>query len=108
MSANLLALLFVILISCSEAVAQSLSYQSFNKKSKALFVASWLMYLIVVYLLYRAYHYRGVGYINVLWSGVTTLLMLFIGYTFFGERMRFWEWIGVALVMMGIALMIIM
>lgn len=102
---NLAALVLVICISSFEAAAQSLSYLSYKQKSVGLFVLSWFVYLVIVYLLWRAYHFRGVGYINVIWSGVTTALMLAIGFVFFGERISVVEWVGVVFIMLGIGMM---
>lgn len=102
---NMIVLIFVFLISSCEAAAQSLSYLAYKNKSNALFYASWMVYLLIVYLLWKSYHYRGVGYINVIWSGMTTALMLMIGYFFFGERLSKEEWLGTAFIIFGIALM---
>lgn len=95
----------VAAISACEACAQSLSYLAYKKDSIAFFVASWMLYLGIVFLLWKSYHYKGVGYINVIWSGMTTAFMLLIGYTFFGERLSREEWIGTAFILFGIILM---
>lgn len=105
MSSNMLVLFFVILISAFEAFAQSMSYLSFLNRSVFYFILSWFLYLVIVFLLWKSYHYKGVGYINVLWSGVTTVFMLIIGYMFFGERLSKEEWAGAAFVLFGIGLM---
>lgn len=105
MNKNLITLFLVTLISLCEAGAQSLSFLSYDRKSDLFFILAWLLYLVIVYLLWKAYHYRGVGYINVIWSGLTTIFMLFIGYMFFKERLRTIEWIGIIFVIAGITLM---
>lgn len=102
---NLIVLFLVVLISSFEAGAQSVSYLAYKHKSVVFFVLAWLIYLVVVYLLWRAYHYRGVGYVNVLWSGITTAFMLMIGYFIFGERLSKEEWVGVVFILIGIGLM---
>lgn len=104
---NVLVIFLVLLISICEAGAQSISYLSYTRNSNLLFVLAWVIYLAIVYLLWRSYHYRGVGYINVIWSGITTMLMLAIGYFFFNERLSMIEWIGTFFVITGIALMTI-
>lgn len=105
LSQNLTVLFLVTGISGFEAIAQSLSYLAFTKSSWIYFIASWIIYLVVVFLLWKSYHYKGVGYINVIWSGITTAFMLLIGYFFFGERLSKEEWIGTAFILFGIALM---
>lgn len=105
MSNNLNILFLVTAISGFEALAQSLSYLAYSKSSSIYFFASWILYLAVVFLLWKSYHYKGVGYINVIWSGITTAFMLLIGYFFFGEQLSREEWIGTAFILFGIALM---
>lgn len=102
---NIMIVFLVAAISASEAIAQSLSYIAYTKSSIAYFVSSWILYLVVVFLLWKSYHYKGVGFVNVLWSGMTTALMLLIGYFVFGERLSREEWIGTYFILFGILLM---
>lgn len=88
-----------------ESIAESLSYKAMLHNSKWFLIAAWVLYLFVVILLIQAYKYKGVGYINALWSGITTLLLLTIGYTVFGERLSKNEWIGAILVLAGVFLL---
>lgn len=104
--ASILTLSLVTAISGVEACAQSLSYLAYSKSSSLYFVASWIMYLVIVFLLWKSYHYKGVGYINVLWSGLTTAFMLLIGYFVFGERLSREEWVGAVFILVGILIMI--
>jgi multidrug transporter EmrE-like cation transporter len=101
-----IVVLYVFFISASEALAQSLSYLAKQQSSVFYFVASWLVYLLIVYLLFLSYQYKGVGYINVLWSGMTTVLMILIGYFIFGERLSQIEWVGVFFIVFGMVLMV--
>jgi len=102
----ILTILFlVVLISTFEACAQSTSYLAYKHNSLLFFALAWVIYLAVVYLLWKAYHYRGVGYVNVLWSGITTVIMLMIGYFIFHERLSKEEWVGVSLILIGIGFM---
>ena len=97
--------MLVLGISMTEAIAQSVAYRSVVQKSNLLFLVAWFMYIFVVYLLCQVYKYKGIGYVNVLWSGFTTMLMLTIGYVFFGERLTKIEWIGVGFVFLGIMIL---
>lgn len=63
-----------------------------------------LCYAGVTALLYRAYEYKGVGLVNVLWSGVSVIMMLAIGYLVFKERLIMREWIGVAFIAIGLCI----
>lgn len=98
-------LFLVTLISAFEAASQSLVYLSRINKSKLYFALSLVVYLVVIILLYYAYEYKGVGYVNVLWSGLTTFFMICIGYFIFGERLAKIEWVGASLILVGILFM---
>lgn len=92
----------IIALSVCEAFGQSTAFLSFKRKSLALFMLSWAIYLGVIFFLVQSYKYKGVGIVNVMWSGVIGLIMLAVGYFAFGERLSIREWIGVALVFAGI------
>ena len=98
-------ILIAVAISLIEAGAQSLSFLSRQRGSLLLFLLAWLAYLFIVALLIQSYKYRGVGYMNVLWAGITTTLMILIGHVAFGERLTLQEWAGVVLIISGIVLM---
>jgi multidrug transporter EmrE-like cation transporter len=102
----MLAVLFIVfLISLCEAAGQSIAYHAYQKSSHILLAFSFVFYIAVVYLLYRSYAYKGVGFVNILWSGMTTILMIAIGYFVFHERLTTVEWIGAGLILAGILLM---
>lgn len=103
----LVVFFLVIMISGFEAISQSFVYLSYKNKSNLYFAVALLFYLVVIILLYNAYKFKGVGYVNVLWSGVTTTFMLLIGYFFFGERLTRIEWIGASFILFGILLMVL-
>ena len=101
-----MAVLFIVfLISLCEAAGQSIAYYAYQKSSHVLLVFSAVFYIAVVYLLYRSYAYKGVGFVNILWSGMTTILMIAIGYFVFHERLTKMEWTGAGLILAGILLM---
>lgn len=95
----------VIMISVSEACGQTIAYIARQRESQILLIVAWICYSGVVYFLYRSYQYKGVGYINILWSGMTTLLMIVIGFVLFKERLHKMEWIGACFILIGIILM---
>lgn len=95
----------VLMISLFEACGQSLAYVANKNNSHILLFCAWLAYIGVVFFLFKSYAYKGVGYINILWSGLTTLLMIAIGYVFFKERLTKMEWIGACFILIGIILM---
>ena len=96
----------VLMISICEACGQSMAFLAHKKHKALLLIIAWFFYLFVVYFLYRAYAYKGVGYINILWSGITTLLMIAIGYLFFNERLSIIEWIGAGFILIGMSILL--
>ena len=98
-------LIIVLMISLCEAAGQTLTYYAYMKSSTIILATSLVFYIAVVYLLYRSYRYKGVGYVNILWSGMTTILMITIGYFAFNERLSMMEWIGAGFILTGILLM---
>lgn len=93
----LVVFFLVIMISGFEAISQSFVYLSYKNKSNLYFAVALLFYLVVIILLYNAYKFKGVGYVNV----------LLIGYFFFGERLTRIEWIGASFILFGILLMVL-
>lgn len=93
--------LLVFLISACEAVGQSIAFMARQSQSVPLFVAAWFVYIGVVYFLYQAYGFHGVGFVNALWSGMTTVLMIIIGKLFFKERLTPRQWVSISLILVG-------
>jgi multidrug transporter EmrE-like cation transporter len=56
----------------------------------------------VCYLLVQLYKYKGIGLINVLWSGLSILVILSIGIIFFNEKITNLDKIGIFFIILGI------
>lgn len=95
----------VFAVSASEAVAQTLAFLSTRYRSLVFFFLGWVAYLGVLWFLTRAYKHKGIGFVNVLWSAITSILMLLIGHLLFRERLATQEWLGVAVVVVGVVIM---
>lgn len=72
---------FAILISMIE----SLSQLSIKKKK---LVYGIIGYTIIVFVLYNAYDYEGLGHMNLVWSCVSIIFCYIIGYLFFNEQIN--------------------
>ncbi len=96
----------VLMISLCEAVGQSVTFLAHKHSKFVLLFVAWLFYLAVIYFLYRAYEYKGVGYVNILWSGITTLLMITIGFFLFNEKLSKVEWIGAVFIIIGMVILL--
>lgn len=95
----------IVAISVLECFGQSclLSFQK-NPSKWILFLGGLLFYSIVCFLLVLSYQYKGIGLINVLWSGISVLVIVSMGMIFFDEKITRMDWFGVAMVLLGIAL----
>jgi multidrug transporter EmrE-like cation transporter len=72
---------FAILISIIESLTQ------LNIKKKNL-VYGIIGYSIIVFILYKAYDYEGLGHMNLVWSCVSIISCYIIGYIFFNEQIN--------------------
>lgn len=93
--------LLIFIISACEAVGQSIAFIARQAHSMPLFLTSWLVYIGVVYFLYLAYGIQGVGFVNALWSGMTTILMIVIGKLFFKEKLVLRQFFFIGLILVG-------
>jgi multidrug transporter EmrE-like cation transporter len=48
-----------------------------------------------------SYKYKGMGLVNVLWSGLSVLVIVSTGMLFFNEKITRLDWLGIALIIGG-------
>jgi multidrug transporter EmrE-like cation transporter len=100
----LVLLSLVLLISFSECLGQScLKKYSLTPASHWLYWLGVVFYAMVCLLLVFSYKYRGMGIINILWSGLSVLTIVTVGIFFFDEKLTALDWTGILLVLLGIA-----
>ncbi len=96
-------LLIVFLISLCELFGQScLKYMNVNKNKYHYYFLAILFYSFVCYLLLLSYKFKGMGIVNVLWSGISVLVILSSSMIFFGETITTMDKIGVLFIILGI------
>lgn len=107
MDAKLALLLLVLAISISECLGQSClkTYHKSPEKTH-LYIAGVLFYTIVCALLVMSYKYKGMGLINVLWSGLSVLVILSTGVIFFDEGITRMDMIGAGMIVAGIGFVV--
>lgn len=99
-------LLAVLAVSLFETLSQSLTYVYAEiNRNIGLLVLAWGLYFIVMMFLIQAYKTKGVGYVNLLWSGLTTLMMFLIGHLVFQEKLTWKEAAGAVIIIIGIVVM---
>ncbi len=99
-------LLLLLFISISECMGQS-CLKKFHlnplPKNNYLYYLAVLFYSIVCLLLLLSYKYKSMGLVNVLWSGISVLVILSTGILFFHEKITFLDQMGVFFILLGIA-----
>jgi len=61
-------------------------------------------YGVIVYLLNNAYDHTTMGTVKILWAGLSCISILLVGRFFFGERVDGNEWVGMMLILLGVAI----
>ena len=103
MSQKYLLLSLIILIALAECIGQSCLRSFYNDPSKTgLVLLGVVFYSIVCVLLVMSYKYKGMGLVNVLWSGLSVLVIVSTGMLFFNEKVTRLDWLGIALIIAGI------
>jgi multidrug transporter EmrE-like cation transporter len=105
---EMIALLsLVLLISASECLGQS-CLKSFykNPTRKYLYFLGVIFYSIVCLLLVLSYKYKGMGLVNVLWSGISVLAVVSVGAIYFDETITTMDMLGIGLILCGIGLVV--
>jgi len=96
-------LIIILLISISECLGQSCLKTLYNEPKKYhLYFTAVIFYSIVCYLLFLSYSYKGMGLVNVLWSGLSILIILSTGALFFNETITKLDMVGVIFIILGI------
>lgn len=95
-------LVIIVLISLFECIAQG-CLKNFFKNSKLYFFAiSVICYAAVCYLLVCSYSFKSMGMVNCIWSGVSIIFIVCIGYVFFNEKIDIQDIMGIGLIIIGI------
>lgn len=95
-------LIIICLISLCELFGQScIKYFNLNKNKYHYYFIAILFYSFVCYLLLLSYKFKGMGIINVLWSGISILVILSSSILFFGETITTMDKIGVIFIILG-------
>lgn len=98
-----LVIIIVGIVIC-EAIAQY-HIKLYNEiPEKYYYIMGLGFYGIIVYLLNEAYNKTTMGTAKVLWAGMSSITILLIGRLFFGEKIETNEWVGMMLILLGVAI----
>lgn len=96
-------LLLILFISICESLGQScLKYFHMTENKTRYYLLGIMFYAIVCYLLIQSYKYKSMGIVNVLWSGLSVLVILSTGILFFDEKITKMDIMGVVFIVGGI------
>ena len=94
-------LIFAFFIAIVENLAQNVIKSSSDKNSMQ-FIIGLIAYMGVGYLLHYAYHKFPLGKLNVIWSCITIILAMLVGYIFYDEPLNKWNVLGLIFAIMAI------
>lgn len=94
--------LFVLAISVSECVAHTcLKKFHLDERKTHLYFAAVVCYSIVCLMLVVSYKYNGLGVVNILWSGLSVLLIASTGVVLFQETLTALDKAGMFFILIG-------
>lgn len=97
-------ILIVILITLIEATSMS-CLKEYQRNNKYLYlVSAMFLYSLVCLLLVNIYSIGKIGLINVLWSGLSVVVVLIFGIVFFKETIHFHDVVAIILIVTGISI----
>ena len=103
MNSNFAIFLIVIAISVSECIAHTcLKKFNLDNRKKHLFLIGTMFYIAVCLMLIFSHKYNGLGVINILWSGLSVLLIASTGALFFGDTLQAIHILGMGFILVGI------
>jgi len=87
-----------------EAMSQGSLKSYYLGRGNKYFILGLFGYLVVSILLTRSYKYDGMGEVNMLWSGLSVITILLVGYTIYGEKIHWHDFFALIFIMLGIVL----
>lgn len=95
-------IIIVLCITIIEACAQSCIKKYHNSSNFFFFILAILFYTFICYLLTITYKYEDMGIANVLWSGLSIIVILITGVIAFKEIIHYHDIFAIFLILSGI------
>jgi multidrug transporter EmrE-like cation transporter len=93
-------ILFAILIAFVETIAQNTIKTS--KHNSFQYIYGILLYTLVGYLLHKAYFIFPISRINVIWSCMSIIIAILLGYFVYDENMNTWLFLSIVFAILAI------
>lgn len=95
----------IIFICIAEASAMACVKNFHNGNGVIYFMAAVALYAIVCYLLHCSYYYKNsMGVTNVIWSGLSVLMVALFGILIFHEKIHFHDIVAAAFITIGLVI----
>lgn len=93
----------IFIISLFEIAGQMFikTYYEQENRKLYLFFLGWLMYLGVIYFLFKSYTYGNFAICNSFWNSITTITVAIIGWVYYKEKLTKYEMAGIGFVVLG-------
>lgn len=98
-------MLLILLIVVMETVAISCVKEFHINGNYLYFVLAIFFYSIVCYCLNRSFEYTTMGITNIIWSGLSILLVTIAGVLFFREELHYHDIVAGALITSGMLIL---
>lgn len=94
-------LILIVLICVTETAAISCVKKFHNGDGVWFFPLAVALYAVVCYLLHRSFYLNTMGITNVIWSGLSVMLVILVGVLVFHEKIHTHDLITAALITAG-------
>lgn len=101
-NAIVMMLVYVAFIILFETLAQHSFKLCHSEGNFYKYLLGVMFYGLVGFFLIKAYEYRSMGMINVLWSSLSVLSVMLLSYFYWEEKITYNDIIGTALVILGL------
>ena len=95
----------IVAMSISELFGQIFIKTYYETQKVYWFFLAWFFYLLVIYMLYRAYYFTGFAIANGLWSALALVLTTVVGIFYYKENLNYYELVGISLIVIGIIIL---
>ena len=94
-------LLFVLAIVLVECAAQYCLKKYASCKVYYWYLLGVLIYAVIAYLLVLSFSYEKMAIVNIMWGGLSALILTLMAYFVYGEELTIKQIVGIVIVLVG-------
>lgn len=103
MDDSVLLILLILLIVTCECIAQCCANYNRHTGNIMYIFAGGLMYTLVVFILSKTHEITSMGTVNAIWSGLSILSVIAVGYLLFDQKISKDKLIAASLIALGVS-----